>query len=361
MVQHPHQILGSIYNANLKDSKIAIKRITAMWALCEAALGGILHAFKMPFTGLIIGSGAVIFISLIAYYSTNRKDILKATLIVLLVKAIVSPHASFTAFFAVLIQGVFGYLIFYSKRYFRLSVFALAIFTMIFSSGQKLLVLTIAFGNTLWESINIYTNFILNQLFSGTTQTYSVDASFIIIFVYVGIHLAAGIIVGYAAAKLPGKINKSISSNPAVFKLIDNQKRLPKTVSTYSSKPWWKNKFRISFFFIAILMISLSISYPELGTDQAVKIVIMIVRSILIIVLWFVFISPLLLKGFRKILNKRESNYSSEIEEVISSFPQLKRMVVYSWKSSSDFRGLKKIKTFINYSFILLLLSNFKD
>jgi hypothetical protein len=48
-----------------------VQRLTALWALSEAAFGGVLHAFQVPFTGLFINASAIIFITLIAYYSKN--------------------------------------------------------------------------------------------------------------------------------------------------------------------------------------------------------------------------------------------------------------------------------------------------
>src|SRR5438045_613816 len=57
-------------------------RIIALWVLCEAMLGGIIHAFHIPVSGLIVGSAAVICICLIGYYSPVKGAIIKATLIV---------------------------------------------------------------------------------------------------------------------------------------------------------------------------------------------------------------------------------------------------------------------------------------
>lgn len=71
-------------SSNTKN--LAVERITAMWVLSEAALGGILHAFKIPLTGLFLNSSAFIFIALIAYYAQKSGAIQRATLIALLVK-----------------------------------------------------------------------------------------------------------------------------------------------------------------------------------------------------------------------------------------------------------------------------------
>ena len=54
-----------------RNSKI-ISRLTALWALSEAGLGGILHALQSPFTGLFVGGFAIILISLIAYFADDK-------------------------------------------------------------------------------------------------------------------------------------------------------------------------------------------------------------------------------------------------------------------------------------------------
>ena len=57
-------------------------RLVALWVLCEAMLGGIIHGFKIPVSGLVVGSCAIACISLIAWYAPAKGAILKATLIV---------------------------------------------------------------------------------------------------------------------------------------------------------------------------------------------------------------------------------------------------------------------------------------
>ena len=46
-------------NLTKEERTIAIQRLTALWALNECGLGGILHAVKSPFTGLVLGSIAM--------------------------------------------------------------------------------------------------------------------------------------------------------------------------------------------------------------------------------------------------------------------------------------------------------------
>lgn len=77
-----------------KENQLAISRLTALWALSESGLGGMMHAVKIPFTGFFLGGFAIVIITLIAHFSkTPFKSILQATLLVILVKAAASPHS----------------------------------------------------------------------------------------------------------------------------------------------------------------------------------------------------------------------------------------------------------------------------
>lgn len=82
------------YNNLSEQERIAAtQRLTALWAFMECGFGGVLHALHMPFTGLLVGGFAVIIITFIAQISGKKdKQILKSLLIVLIVKAMVSPH-----------------------------------------------------------------------------------------------------------------------------------------------------------------------------------------------------------------------------------------------------------------------------
>ena len=52
-------------------------RLIALWFLCEAIMGGIIHAAKIPVSGLIVGSCVVVCICLIAFYNPAKGAIKK--------------------------------------------------------------------------------------------------------------------------------------------------------------------------------------------------------------------------------------------------------------------------------------------
>ena len=120
-------------------------RLIALWVLCEAMLGGIIHGLKIPVSGLIIGSCAVLCISLIAWYVPNKGAIIKATLVVAIFKMMLSPQAPPPAYIAVFFQGTLGELLFFrNRKFYSLSCIILALLALLESGLQRILVLTLS-------------------------------------------------------------------------------------------------------------------------------------------------------------------------------------------------------------------------
>src|SRR4028118_434579 len=116
-------------------------RLVALWVLCEGVLGGLTHAIKIPFTGIVVSSGAVICICLIAYYVPVKGAIIKATIIVAVFKMMLSPHSPPTAYIAVFFQGLLGQILFFNLNFYRVSCVILGVFAMVESAVQRILVL----------------------------------------------------------------------------------------------------------------------------------------------------------------------------------------------------------------------------
>ena len=124
------------------DRQRAVERLTALWALNEAGLGGMIHALRVPFTGIVVGSTAVVLIALIAFFAERRaRAILKATTIVLLIKAAASPHTPLPAYAAVAFQGLAGAALFALLPSLRFGALVLGLLALWQGAVQKLLVM----------------------------------------------------------------------------------------------------------------------------------------------------------------------------------------------------------------------------
>ena len=316
----------------------AIEKITALWALTEAGLGGLFHAFRMPFTGLIICGLAVIFISLIAKLSDGRyQQVIRATIIVLVIKMLISPHTPPTAYFAVLFQGVLGYALFSVARLSNVTIFLFSTIALLESGYQKVLTLTIFYGLSLWESIDSFYEFIHKQFIF--TPDYS--GSSLLLMAYTFLYLAAGLFFGYLASRVlhPGKIDKT--------NLEEDFRQYTIQLSTLPERGKKRYFGRRSWLIIFLFMILgiLLLFNPEMGWQKAVYV---FVRALIVIILWYTLLAPLAKLFFESFLKKQKKKYAVELEGILSLFPDLKRMVRFSLERQGKIRSFWQFRDFLD-------------
>lgn len=154
-----------------------------------------MHAGRIPFAGIVVSSAAVICISLTAYYVPIKGAILRATIIVAIFKMMISPHTPPTAYIAVFFQGMMGQLLFYNPRFFRLSCILLAVFALVESAIQQILVLSVLYGNNFWKAMN---DFVSNLAGKTSATNYSMAVAM----GYLMMHVFIGMIVGVFAGSI---------------------------------------------------------------------------------------------------------------------------------------------------------------
>ncbi len=338
----------------------AVNRLTALWAFSESALGGVLHAFRIPFSGLFICGAAVIFISLIAKFSEKRWEIFRSTLIVVLVKIIISPNTPLNAHLAVLLQGLAGQILFMTKRFPGMSSLFLGIFAASYSAVQKVIVLTLVFGFTLWESLDQFGESVMKIFFPNSI---GIRISLLIIGAYSAIHLAVGIAAGIIAGRLPVWMKKFINENEKAinnFSLSEVEEKNNKKKSKIK-KRWWKRPSGYLILSFSVIFALLTYLFPFFGKNKISEVIIMIIRSVLIVFLWFTFVAPYLLKLFRKFVEKKKNIYTTEINNVILLFPKLRYLVSENWKRSASLIGLKRIKHFLISTITILIFSDIEN
>jgi len=341
-----------IYDENA-EVRFSILKITALWAFSESAFGGILHALTIPLRGLFISSAAVLFISLIALFSKSSKEILKATLIVVLIKALVSPHSPLAAYLAVSLQGVFGYLLFSSRKFYKLSALLLGLLVLFFSGMQKIIILTILFGNTLWESLDIFIKQVSIEFLSIDHP--DINYGYVLIAAYVLLHLIAGLFIGLYAGRLPERIDHYKNIIPASIENITGEE-IPRKEKK-KKRIWFLRPTGIFIIVVSAGVIIFSYLSPELEENVTTSVLIMLVRSLVITLIWYMLLAPFATKLFQKFIAKRKSEYSKDLEIIISMFPKFKEIVNYCWNFSKDKKGYKRIRYFLSTSFYYLLLS----
>ena len=342
------------------NSKVAVSRITALWAFTETAFGGLLHSFHVPLKGIFIGGFAIIFITLIAFISEQKYSIIKSTIIVLIVKGVVSPYTPIAAYFSLFLQGMLGQVLFANKKYFSISAFVLSLSSMLLFGFQKVIIYTIIFGRTLWYSIDTFTNYIFDQLNVGGESFQTVHFSLILISVYVFTHLVAGFFMGIIAGRIPYWIVVSMTKNDYYIKDIQNELNPGSIFATNKKNKNFPKKTRVIIFLIASIG-ALIFSYliPQYKSNLLTEVALMLFRAIIIILIWYFYLAPLLIKYSKIFLKKQQNIYAEEVKEIITLFPLVKNVLSHCWIKSSEHKGFQKYRLFISYSIITILLTNF--
>jgi len=320
----------------MKNNKSIIDKLTALWALNESGLGGFLHVFNSPFTGLIVGGIAILLISLIAFYAENKwQAILKALVIVLIIKMAVSPYSPFTAYISVSFQAVFGAFLFSNFSWKGITLIVLGMVTFLQSALQKLLKLTIIYGTDFWEAINIYGTWIQEKI-NFITQT---STTSVLITIYLLVYGIGGLLAGLFIKSIIGIISeKEETSFYLESPFFTSEER--KTKKRMKSKVIW-----IWLFTVAIIVLAFTFFGGALfGWQKAIYI---IARSFLFLMLWYLVLGPLALKLIRKYLAKKESKYQDDIANAMDLFPYFRQIIAFTWKETKHLKGYVRFKYFI--------------
>ncbi|MDQ3141869.1 MAG: hypothetical protein M3Q56_06440 [Bacteroidota bacterium] len=328
-----------------EDRTLAIQRLTALWAFNECGLGGFLHAINSPFTGLVVGSIAMLCIAGISYFSDQKfKTVMTSLLIVLIIKGLVSPHSTPTAYLAVTFQAITG-AVFY--RYIPGLLFSSILFVTIGqleSAFQRLLTLTILYGNPLWKAVDMWGEYVTKRW----SIILPVSASQFIIMVYVIIHFITGIVVGWMIYKLL----KSIPSQwgDIRYRLELGEQHKKDFLRVDRSKNKWKR-----WIVFCVLLVMIVLAYVLFGEKSNYFGILTIIRSILFLVLWFVFIGPLIMKWIQQYLLKKQQSLSVQIASTMDVFPHLLWILDTTWKETKSLKGIRRWKTFVTQSLLTIL------
>ncbi len=318
-------------------------RLTALWVICEAFAGGIMHGFKIPFTGMLVSSLAVMCIVLIAWHVPSPTAILKATIIVAIFKLMLSPHAPPTAYVAVFFQGAMGQLLLRRGSFFKPAAVLFAVLALVESSLQRLLVLIILYGTEFWTAVNKYLQKLTG---SATPEAYT----WWLAGGYVFIHFLMGAGVGWYAAML-AKQSGEWANMPQDY--IITQQASPEDLAMKKKK-----KRKMKLFFIAAWLFLAGIFlqayiYPTQALLPRQEVSRILLRSLLIVLSWYLLLLPVLTRFIKSQLEKQQAKRSGDVKAVLSILPHTKYLFVKSWEiASSEQRYLRRLALFLK---ILLL------
>lgn len=300
---------------SLRTETASVTKLTALWALSESGLGGILHALHLPFKGLLIAGIAIIILTVIAKYSGySFKKIIGATVIVLIVKAMVSPHSPPPAYFAVAFQGLIAAVFFSTFRSKHLAAILTGVTALAETCAQKFIVLTVFFGKNLWEAMNGFLKEVAKELHFDAHHNYA----FWFVGLYILLYALWGGIVGNYAAKVPAKIDAEKDNVLAEIKSNSvNKAQIPA-----SSKNRKKRKLRKWLWYAVILLAIIDVFLYFGGGSK--KVLAVLLRTGAAVGLVYLIILPLLNFIFSNWLKNRSESQMSKFKEIIGMLPEMR-------------------------------------
>ena len=319
-------------------------RLTALWALSESGLGGIMHAFKIPFTGFFLGGFAIVIITLIALNSKKCwQDITQATLLVILIKATVSPQSPPMAYIAVAFQGFSGALVFSLIRNKHIAAMCFGCIALFESAIQKFLIMTIIFGNSVWEALDLFFISIAKDLKLSPNFSFSVW----LIICYTFVYSIWGIIVGRWASLLPGKMN---SKAPTILDAYHHLKDA--AIPNLTNK---KNKHLGKLVATVFMLTFILSTFLLLGSGH--KAIYAITRTIGALLILFFIINPVIKWLMHAWIEKTKRKQDAKISPLINLLPELKNLVTPAIMiAKSNSRGWRMYREFV---FTLIVLTLF--
>ena len=323
------------------DRTRAVERLTALWALNEAGLGGLVHALRVPFTGVVVGSTAVVLIALIAFFAERRMPaILKATVVVILVKAAASPHTPLPAYVAVGFQGLMGALLFGRLPSLRLGALLLGLLALWQGAVQKLVVMSLLYGRSLWDSVDAVGRWILEKMGRGPGDL-SPTGWFLV--VYLGYYTLAGLITGWLAGAIPREIARALERPPAPEPASAD---VPEPVPAPAlRRPWWRRTpFKTGLVLGALLSILFCLQPGPDGWNRGVRVV---VRTGLVLVAWLGVVRPLGRALFRRFRRREQGRYGADAARVLAQLPALRQTAAVAWRASGTGGGFRRWKRFL--------------
>lgn len=309
-----------------QNNSIVITRLTAVWALSECALGGIMHAMKIPFTGIFVGGLAVICIALIAFHADAIfKEVVKATIIVLMIKAGVSPHTPVPAYIAVSFQGLLGAILFSTIKNFKTAAIVYGCMAIAESAIQKFLITTLIFGKSVWVALDIFVKSVLQDMHLPNDFSFS----FWMVSAYILLYAIWGLMLGVFIGGVPVALNK-----------IKNEE-LKISTETVLSKEKKKNNNWASY--VLILVFIAIIFYFEGKINHVVYVVL---RSLAVTMLLFVIIRPLIVL----LINYLGKNKKDDVSKVMKLLPEIRSYVKPSFTlAKKSYNGINRFKYFVLY------------
>ncbi|MFY8021548.1 MAG: hypothetical protein ACOVP1_10130 [Bacteroidia bacterium] len=319
-------------------------RIAAIWAFAESGLGGLMHAFKIPFTGIFIGGMAVLMLILLGHQS-KFKVILQTTLLVMLVKLIASPQAPPPAYLAVAFQGLSAAIIYTLIPQKTIATFMFTIIAMMESALQKIIITTLIYGKAFWEAIDLFSESVLKDM--GYFSDFQL--SWWLIFSYCGIYFIWGIVLGFWGLSIQ---KRKESTGKALLKFIKDKQIKIENSNSHS----FQKKNKVLPYVSILVIIGMLLIFYIMGFKSK-ELVFILFRSLFALLFLIFVLNPVLKYFLIKWSETQSEKRQQEIDRVLGHLPFVRNnwLIAKEIIKQSETNQLKSFKILETFIFLSLV------
>ena len=236
---------------------------------------------------------------------------------------LVSPHSMISAYFAVSFQAILAGVLFHTIGVRKWTIILLTTMGLVESAMQKIISLTILYGKSIWEAIDALGQWISNNL--GYLIPF--DSSNAAIAAYVTLYTGAGILIGFRVHALI--LRMETSTNIDQYRIDVEEK------TSFGSTKKKKGRWRfVSVALLLAILIIMTLHYTGQLSNSYTNALYILLRTLLVIGVWYLLIGPILLHYVKKYLSNKSSEISTEVDEVFSIIPYMRYIVHYAWKNA---------------------------
>jgi hypothetical protein len=122
-----------------------------------------------------------------------------------------------------------------------------------------------------------------------------------------------------------------------------------------------KRQSKLLYILPLFVLLALILSYtPLLGkTVFSTKAGQILLRGVLVILVWVFLISPLLIKFIQNWVAKYQQQKRGMLQELLSLFPDIKKLIFISWHLAGDAGKLKRVPVFLANTMYLIVYGKY--
>lgn len=317
----------------------AIIRLSALWALAEITLGGVLHAIRIPLTGLFVGSIALACVFLISRSTNSYRVVLQSLVTVIIIKMIATPHASPFSYIAMSIQTLCCIPLVGQRGHSRFWITMMFLIASLYSPVQKLLILYVTFGQ---EGVTV----VLDEFRKWFAPSLSTTEFILIpLVLWLGVHLVMGLFLAKWLHRFTTSDNGKKELHEEWISSVVHD-----TMPTASPPSMMRHKLMP-----VVVVIGLCQLY---FFEQALPAWMHVLwRPLLIILFWQLIVRPIVMYIIKKWGSA--GNKKKNVRAVMDEFPTMWSIIAFARRKSSAVAGsFDRFHVFLKVTILLSVMNS---